>query len=926
MKKYILLALLTSILLSVQAVQTMAQTKFSVSGSLQDPAGETITGATVVLLTPDSIFYKFSASKADGQFEIKKVKTGSYILQVTFIGYKMHQQSLEVGADVNTGKITLQTQTETLGEITVESETTPVIISSDTIAYNANAFKTQPGAVAEDLLKQLPGVEVERDGTVKAQGEEVQKVVVDGKEFFGNDPQVATKNLPADAIDRVEVYDEMSDMSEFTGVDDGQRTKTINLTLKKDSKKGYFGNIEGGYGTENRFKFRTNVNRFTPKTQTSFIGMVNNINEQGFSIRDYVEFMGGFQNMRGGFNRANINDLGLPISNDLGSGFITTGAGGLNLNHEFKKETTLNMSYFYTNIYKDLEQTLDRQYIFANRSPNSYYYQADTQLSNFQNHRLQSTFRHKFNDNNSLIWRTNTSLNISDYDNEAVSRNLTSENVISNEATSLYNSSINTININTTATWRHRFKKAGRNLGVSVGFTNQNSDQDVDLLSSLLFYSPDSAVNFHQTQVQNSRSLNYNTDVTFTEPLGKRRYLSLAYRHSNYSKPLDKTFTDVLTGTIIDSLNVEYQNDYYYHQAGISFRKITDKSNLSFGVDAQVSQLDGEIVNLNAVIDQPAFYFLLPSLRWRYDFGTSHFIRLNYRTSANEPDIDQLQPVLDNSDPLNLYIGNPDLRPAYTHRMRLNYINFDQFTFSSIFANLTATYTTNDITTIRAVDRQQVQITQPTNVDYRLTLRAFASYSTPIRAIKSRFRVEANSSMQRSYSAIANANDVNEFLEGVPEDRIITIPQTRYNTTGRIVMENRNKDIIDISGGARLTYNTTVYDGDIPSQNYITQNYFVDFFANIATHWAVRTEFDYTVYDGDAVGTRQTVPIWEASVSRYFLENRRAEVRFGVMDILNRNVGIEWTSNLNYIQEEVTNSLGRYFLLTFRYQIRKVGK
>ena len=924
MKKLILTLTCLFFLLSVVMAQTK---KHTVTGTLNDGT-DFVTGATVVLLKTDSVLYKFGVSKSNGTFKIKNVKTGDYILQVTYIGYQMHNQNVSISKTMDLGQIVLKEQTENIGQLTIDGETTPILITSDTIAYNANAFKTQPGAVAEDLLKRLPGVEVDRDGTIKAQGEEVQKVTVDGKEFFGKDPQMATKNLPADAIDKIEVYDERSDMSDFTGVDDGQRTKTINLTLKKDRKKGYFGNIEAGYGTEDRFKIRSNINRFTQKTQTSFIGMVNNNNEQGFSFRDYIDFMGGFGNIgRGGRGRINSNDLGLPISSDLGSGFLTTGAAGLNMNHEFKKDTKLNISYFYTNMTKDLERTIDREYIFSGNRPNSFYNQADTQVSNYQNHKIQSIFRHKFNDANSLIWRGGLSYNVAEYQKNSANANISSENVNINNGISDYNSDANTLNYNSELTFRHRFKKKGRSMGVSGSFTNQNSDQDANILSLLNYYNPDSTINIHQEQVQNSQNLNYRANVTFTEPLGKRRYLSLTYTHRNYSKPIDKIFTDRFTNTIIDTLSTQYQNDYYFHKVGASLRKITEKSNLSLGVNGQISKLDGEITNLNYVVDQPAFYFLLPFVNWRYEFGASHYLRADYRTSANEPDIIELQPVLDNTDPLNLYIGDPNLNPEYTHRLRLSYIKFDQFTFSSLYANLTATYTSNDITTIRALDRSSTQLTQPVNVDYNMSLRGFASYSTPIRPIKTNIRINTNMTMQRSISAIANIQDVNDYLAGIPRDLVIEVPQTRYTSSVRLVLDNLNKDIIDISVGGRMSYNNTVYDNpEQANQSFITQNYFAEMFLNLGKNWAVSTKFDYTIYDGEAVGTRQEVPIWEASVRRYVLKNRRAEVRFTAMDILNRNVGINWNSNLNYIEEEVIRSLGRYFMISFKYQIRKVGK
>ena len=925
MRKIILLFTLVLAL----AATSNAQTKFSVTGLVKDNLKEPIFGATILILNAsDSVLYKFGVSKSDGKFGIRKIEAGDYILQVTFLGFKNYGKKISVTGDLDVGTINMEASSQDLKELTVEADAVPLDVRNDTIAYNAAAFQTQPGAVVEDLLKRLPGVEVESDGSIKAQGEDVQKVVVDGKEFFGNDPQTATKNIPADAIDKIEVYDEQSDMADFTGVDDGQRTKTINLTLKKDRKKGYFGNIEGGYGTENRYKARGNINRFNQTTQTSFIGTANNTNEQGFSIRDYADFMGGFQNiMRGGRGRFNSNDLGLPISNGASDGFINTGAGGLNLNHEFKKETNLNLSYFYTNITKDLERTIDRENIFAGTLVNNFYEQADTQLSNYQNHNIRSTFRHKINDNNSLIWRGSAAYNSSTYDNQSSNANISSEQILTNGAMSDYNSTSNSLNFNTSATLRHKFAKKGRSIAMTGNLTNNNSDQTADLISSLNYYDPDSFVYVNQRQLNTNDNLNYRIQGTYTEPLGKRRYLSFSYNHRNFNRPVDKTFTDQITGTVLDSLSAQYTNGYLYHQAGLSFRMIKGKSNLSLGVDGQYSELQGTSENSNFLINQN-FQFLLPSLQWRYEIGQSHNIRVQYRTSANEPDIDELQPILDNSDPLNLYIGNPNLQPEYTHRMNINYLRFDQFTFSSFFANVTATYTQNDIAQINAQDRNSVRLSQPINVDYRMTLRGYLSYSTPIKPIKSRIRVNTNFTMQKGLTPVANIINVSDYLEnGIPSDLITQLGQTTYNTSGRIRLENREKDVIDISGGFRLAYNQTVYDNSRqPSQSFISQNYFTDLLVNFNDHWSVSTKFNYTIYEGNNIGTTQAIPLWQASLRHYFMKNRRAELRLTAMDILNRNVGINWSSNANYTQQEVINSLGRYFMLSFRYQIRSVGK
>ena len=268
------------------AVQGMAQ-KTALSGIVKDTTGETLPGASVMILSAsDSILVSFGITNKQGQFKIPGIATGDYILQVSYVGLGLYSKKLTLDGskpDKNLGSIKLSPRND-LNEFEVVSEHVPIRINNDTVEYNANAFKTQPHDAVENLLKQLPGLEVDADGNVKAQGEEVTKILVDGKEFFGDDPKIATQNLPADAIDKVQVYEKKSEYTEFTGIDDGERVKTINLKLKDDRKSGYFGNIMAGYGTQERYAAKVNINHFDKKSQVSFLGMSNNINEQGFSF------------------------------------------------------------------------------------------------------------------------------------------------------------------------------------------------------------------------------------------------------------------------------------------------------------------------------------------------------------------------------------------------------------------------------------------------------------------------------------------------------------------------------------------------------------------------------------------------------------------------------------------------------------------
>ena len=332
-----------SISMSAQSVK-----KADITGLIQDDQEQPLASATVMLLNrTDSVLITFGITSPDGAFVLKNVAAGEYILKMSFLGFATESRDLDIGdqSEVDLGNVALKPASAVLSEVEVTADHMPIQITKDTIEYNADAFKTQPNAVVEELLKKLPGVEVESDGTIKAQGEEVQNVFVDGKEFFGSDPKMATKNLPADAVDKVKVYDKLSDMAEFSGIDDGDRSKTINLTLKEDKKKGAFGTFEAGYGTEDRYAVKMNMNRFSKGQQLSFLGMANNVNEQGFSFNDYISFSGGM----GGFRRGGS---GVNISEGMSNGLVNTLAGGINYNVEIGDKLDLRSSYFYNGVKK----------------------------------------------------------------------------------------------------------------------------------------------------------------------------------------------------------------------------------------------------------------------------------------------------------------------------------------------------------------------------------------------------------------------------------------------------------------------------------------------------------------------------------------------------------------------------------------------
>lgn len=396
MKKILLLLLLL-------ASQVAYAQKFSVKGRVLDNTSGALPSATVLLLQPsDSSLVSFSATNTEGYFEMNGVSRANYLLKITFMGFAPYYKQIQApsdGAVLDMGTITLEPVANVLGEVVVKGEQSPVTIKKDTVEYNAGSFKTQPNAMVQDLLKQLPGVQVESDGSISVQGEKVQRVTVDGKEFFGKDPKLATQNLPADAVKKVQVYDKKSDQAEFTGIDDGKREKTINLALKEDRKNSTFGKVMAGAGTDERFESKASLNRFKKGEQLSFLGMANNVGQQGFGFQEYMGFTGGGMGANSGGSRRIVissdNPDGVPLNfGGRSNGLTNTYAGGLNFNNQLGKNTEANGSYFLNHVAQDMRRNLERQSIWTDRD-NFLLNEGTVQQNTSTGHRANFSVDHK---------------------------------------------------------------------------------------------------------------------------------------------------------------------------------------------------------------------------------------------------------------------------------------------------------------------------------------------------------------------------------------------------------------------------------------------------------------------------------------------------------------------------------------------------
>ncbi len=897
--------------------------KISIQGRLLDDTGQGLPSATVMLLNPvDSSLLNFSISDANGRFLIKNAARTNYLLRVSFVGLATLNKMVEPSADevlVDLGELKMEQQSKQLNELIVKAEKAPVTIKKDTIEFNAPSFKTKENANVEDLLKKLPGVEVENDGTIRAQGEQVQQVMVDGKEFFGRDPKIATQNLPAKAVDKVQIFDKKSDQAAFTGIDDGQRQKTINLELKEEYKNGFFGNTTGGYGTEDRYIGRLSLNRFKKNQQLSFLLMGNNVNEQGFSIDDYMNFSGGSQQMmgaRGGgavrmtFNAgggANQGGAQINLGQRL-NGIMSNYAGGVNFNQDFSKKTTLQSNYFYNQLEHDVFQDLARENFFGDSS--TYFNQNSRQYSTNYNHRINTVLDHKIDSANSIKLTTTFTSNQAESSAISESETITEDGELLNDGSSTTFSTQSNNNFNTNALLRHRFAKKGRTISSNLSFGYSQIESEGSVESTNTFYKP-----FQRTQALNQENtqLTENTllgaTLSFTEPLGNRRYLELNYNFNQNSNDVNREVYDIReSGNLFnENLSAQYASNYQYHRPGFNFRINRTKYSLTMGGAMQYTKLYGDNFTTGDRLT-PSYQNVLPSLRFNYELSSTKNLTFDYETSVQEPTISQLQPVVDNSDPLNQTVGNIELQPAYRHSIRTNWVTFNTVSFVNFFAFVNAAYTQNAITYAQTIDERGVRISKPVNVDNNKSISANASLGFPINKIGSRVSLSANANQQFGVNRL---NDVDS-----------DITQNVLSSTLRY--SYRYKEVFDIEMSAGISRNATDYEfNEANNQLYFNNTYRAEANFSFLKNYQLSASFEHLVYDSKSTDFIQNVDLANVSISRFILKNKAGEIKLSANNLLDNDFGINQVANINYIERTSTNNLGRYFLLSFTYAINK---
>jgi predicted RecA/RadA family phage recombinase len=915
----------------------LAQTTFKISGKIIDGDSAHVLGKATVSVASiaDTTQKRLFSANEQGIFTLPAAN-GQYLLEFSFTGYDASKKKVTVaGSNVDLGEVLMFKKQKTLGDVVVVGKTPPARQKGDTTELNAAAFKVNPDGTVEDLLRKAPGVTIE-NGQVIAQGEQVQRITIDGREFFGNDAAAALRNLPAEIVEKIQVFDRMSDQAQLTGVSDGNEVKAINIVTKANMRNGQFGRVYAGYGTNDRYAAGGNVNIFDKNRRINILGLFNNVNQQNFSDEDLLGVnaqanqgnRGGGRGGGGGGRPGGWGGGGGNFFVGQQPGIATTNAIGINFSDLWaNKKMEVTGSYFFNNSRTDAASATRRQTFLGDTS--QFYNQVNTSITNNYNHRFNARLEYKIDSNNTLIVVPNISFQQNERLNDLTGVNTTAGGDTINSTRNRRNTLSNGYNIRNEITYRRGFTKKGRSFSINLNtaFSKRNLDARLDAFTSSQKLGLMQFDTLLQRTDNQSDGTSLSTNITYSEPLGKIGLLQFNYNPQlNLSRAdqrnlfFDKSTNDY---TRFDTLQSNlFDNKTTIQNAGITYR-IGEKGDFSVGLNFQHTRLESDQTfplrnNINL-----QFSNILPNLSYRKDFNKQSNLRIRYRASVNTPSINQLQNVVNISNPLFLSSGNANLVQSYNHFVfaRYGYTNTPKGKsfFAGIFAQQVNDFITNG-TWLASKDsliangillRQGAQFTKPINLSGYWSIRSFATYGITLKAIKSNLNLSAGVGYVRTPGAVNNQKNFTN--------------NTTYNAG--VTLASNISEYIDFT----LSYNGN-FNNASNSLNATLNNRFYFHTAGVKLNlltksgWFVLNDVNNQLYSGLADGFNQDFWLWNLSLGKKFLEKQRGELKFTVFDLLKQNQSISRSVEALYIEDVQTQVLRQYFMLTFTYTLRNFGK
>ena len=890
----------------------------SVKGSVTDTAEKKpLANASIALLrAKDSVLVKFSRALPNGSFEVALPAAGKYIVLISYPGYADHADIVDVNGQLDLEKISMLTKAVLLQNVIVRGSA--VRMKGDTMAFVADSFKVREGATVEDLLKKLPGLTVNNKGEITAQGQQVQRVLVDGDEFFGEDPTLATRNLQANAVKEVQVFDRKSDQATFTGVDDGQTQKTINLKLKDEFKRGYFGKVKLAGGLPNRWENQAMINAFKDKRKFSVYGIMANTNNNALGWSEEGQF--------GGSMNTNME------TGDDGSVFFYGGGdefGGTGGYYGEGIPTSWTLGTSYANKWNENRSNATGAYRFqklkteAITSSRQQFILPDTQFFNNQRgENLASRWRHRATGKSEIFVDSSQSFTVSaqgSYGENSIYNRFYSE-ALSGDGSPVNNSERTTNSLgnvsqfNTSALWKYKFKKQRRTLSVNLNQSFNEANNDGFLFTKNEFFFKGQILTkdtIDQKKINDSRTLTYGGKIAYSEPVGRYGIFEINYGYNFSNSKQERLTFDELNGKY-DQLNLLFSNDFKFkntvHRTGGGYRYNGKKLQFGFGSDVAFNRWRQEDF-FRDTVRLYNFTNLFPRATASYKLGQYSRLRFNYNGNMVAPSANQLQPIADNSDPLNIIVGNPNLTQSFNHRLELNYNFWHVLTDRGFWSNIWFNPTDNAFSTRDFVDSVGRKIYQTVNVDGNYNLGAYMQYNFKWKKPDLRVGINFNPGISANTNFVNNLENRTQnnnwgfgFYVGKSKENKFDL---FLNQSGNYITSKSSirPDVITRYWTSETNLNATF---ELPRKITLT--------SNIEYLWRQKTP---------VFPDNNNAFIWNMGVEKKLFKKKDIKLGFRVNDLLNQNLGFRRNVTSNFVSERTYNVIRRFWLLTFNWSFNK---